>query len=76
MRIQIPDHVVSAAVRAGLTPSQAAGARLAIESPIATFKIGNRTRFDGHGVTVIGQYDTTGKSFKVMAIRVDRDNKA
>lgn len=76
MRIQIPDYIVTSAVRAGLTPSQAASVRLAVEEPIATFKIGDRTRFDGHGISVVGRFDRTEKSFTVMAIRVDRDHKA
>lgn len=76
MKIIVPDHVVSHAVSKGMKPSEAASVILAIEDPIAVIDLNGRTRYDGHGVTVIGATDRTGKFFKVMSIRVDRDRKA
>ena len=78
MRIIIPDGVVSKAVRKGISPSQAASVTLAIDEPTNVYPLGDtgRIRYDGHGVTVIGTLDRTGKFLTVSDIRVDRPSKA
>jgi hypothetical protein len=71
MRIQIPDHVVSQAVRAGFKPSQAASVMLAVEDPKHTYTLADGSvKVEGHGVIVIGKPDSTGKFFKISKIRL------
>jgi hypothetical protein len=71
MKIQIPDHVVTAAARAGFKPSEAASVMLAVEEPEHTYTLADGSvKVEGHGVIVIGKPDSTGKFFKISKIRL------
>lgn len=76
MRITVSDYLIRALSKNVDGVALAATAIHAVEDPAARYDLVNgNVRFDGHGVTVIGKPDSTGKFFRISAIRLDTTPK-